>query len=85
MLKIGMIVNLPKIMDLLDICEECDGKASSGTISKEAIRAKAPLEPIHTDVYEKMETKVLVGSYYFGTLIDDNSMRIWIYFLKTKD
>ena len=37
------------------------------------------------DLCGKMETEALSGSYYFMSLINDYSRRIWIYFLKTKD
>ena len=37
------------------------------------------------DLYRKLKTEAFGGSYYFMTLIDDYSRRIWIYFLKTKD
>ena len=37
------------------------------------------------DLCGKMGMEALGGSYYFMSLIDDYSRRIWIYFLKTKD
>lgn len=81
-----MIVDLPEIVDLLDVCEAClMGRQDLQSFPKEVSRAKAPLGLVHTDLYGKMEIATLRGSFYFMMIIDDYSRRIWIYFLKTQD
>ncbi|MCO5568687.1 hypothetical protein L7F22_022386 [Adiantum nelumboides] len=86
MYKTGMVVDLPAIMDLPDVCEACMmGKQHRQPFPQEASRAKAPLELVHTDLCGKMNTTALGGSSYFMTLIDDYSRRTWVYFLKGKD
>ncbi|MCO5613004.1 hypothetical protein L7F22_067277 [Adiantum nelumboides] len=86
MYKTVMVVDLPAIMDLPDVCEACMmGKQHRQPFPQEASRAKAPLELVHTDLCGKMNTTALGGSSYFMTLIDDYSRRTWVYFLKGKD
>ena len=84
--KIGMIVNLLEIEDLLDVCEACMmGKQHLHPFPKDASMVETPLELFLEDLYVKMEMEALDGSYYYMTLIDGFSRRIWMYFLKTKD
>ena len=52
---------------------------NSENISKEA------LDLIHSDVCGPMLIKLLGGSFYYVTFIDDFYHKTWIYLLKTKD
>ena len=40
---------------------------------------------VYSNVYGLMKTKIIGGSLYFVTFIDDHSRKIWVYTLKTKD
>ena len=49
-----------------------------------SIRAKAPLEIVHSDLCGPMKTTSLAGSHYVLTFIDDYTRKTWVYFLKQK-
>ena len=40
---------------------------------------------IHTDVWGPTKTASLGGKQYFVTFVDDFSIRVWVYMLKSKD
>ncbi|GJY49050.1 retrovirus-related pol polyprotein from transposon TNT 1-94, partial [Tanacetum coccineum] len=42
------------------------------------------LELVHTDVYGPTSVATIGGSRYYVTFIDDNSKKVWVYFLKNK-
>lgn len=86
MQKGGLVVDLPALTDSQDVCEACmKGKQHRHPFPKEGgSRAKSPLQLVHADLCGKMQTMALGGSFYFFTLIDDYSRKIWVYFLKEK-
>jgi hypothetical protein len=45
----------------------------------------APLELIHSDIYEMNGVLIEGGQRYFMTMIDDASRHCYVYLLKTKD
>lgn len=53
--------------------------------SSESKRKLEVLDLVHSNVCGLMKTRSLDGAYYFVTFIDDNSRKIWVYTLKTKD
>ena len=42
------------------------------------------LDYVHTDVYGLVQTTSLGGSVYFVSFIDDNSRKVWVYFMRHK-
>ena len=42
------------------------------------------LDYIHTDVWGPTKTASLGGKHYFVTFVDDFSIRVWVYTLKSK-
>ena len=48
------------------------------------LRARYPLELVHTDLVGLMQVTSIGGNTYFMTFIDDFSRRTWVYFLKSK-
>jgi hypothetical protein len=48
-------------------------------------RHLAPLELVHSDIYEKNGVLIEGGQRYFMTVIDDASRYCYSYLLKTKD
>lgn len=82
----GMVRGLPLIEKPDNLCEGCIlGKQHRESfLSGKSIRAKAPLEIVHSDVCGPMQTPSLAGSQYFLTFIDDFTRKTWVYFLKNK-
>eukprot|EP00253_Pinus_taeda_P036572 PITA_36572 len=82
----GMVRGLPLIEKPDSLCEGCIlGKQHRESFpSGKCIRAKAPLEIVHSDVCGPMQTPSLAGSQYFLTFIDDFTRKFWVYFLKNK-
>lgn len=82
----GMVKGLPLIEKPDILCEGCIlGKQHRESFpSGKSIRAKAPLEIVHSDVCGPMQTPSLAGNQYFLTFIDDFTRKTWIYFLKNK-
>ena len=68
----------------LDFCEACvDGKYHRSHFpTGSSIRAKAPLDLVHSDVCGKLNVKSLGGAEYFLTFIDDFTHYTWVYVLK---
>ena len=81
-----MVRGLPLIEKPDSLCEGCIlGKQHRESFpSGKCIRAKAPLEIVHSDVCGPMQTPSLVGSQYFLTFIDDFIRKTWVYSLKNK-
>ena len=84
--KKGMVKGLPLIEKPDSLCEGCIlGKQHRESLpSGKSIRAKAPLEIIHSDLCGPMQAPSLAGSQYFLTFIDDFTRKTWAYFLKNK-
>ena len=81
-----MVRGLPLIEKSYSLCEGCIlGKQHRESFpSGKSIRAKLPLEIIHSDLCGTMQAPSLAGSLYFLTFIDDFTRKTWIYFLKNK-
>ena len=47
-----------------------------------SVRAKAPLEILHLDLCEPMQTPSIGGSHYVLTFIDDYTRKTWVFLLK---
>eukprot|EP00253_Pinus_taeda_P001991 PITA_01991 len=82
----GMVKGLPLIEKPGSLCEGCIlGKQHRESFpSGKSIRAKEPLEIIHSDLCGPMQAASLAGNQYFLTLIDDFTRKTWVYFLKKK-
>eukprot|EP00253_Pinus_taeda_P030419 PITA_30419 len=82
----GMVKGLPLIEKPDSLCEGCIlGKQHRESFpSGKSIKAKAPLEIIHSDLCGPVQAASLVGSQYFLTFIDDFTRKTWVYFLKNK-
>ena len=48
------------------------------------VRAKVPLEIVHSCLCGLMQTPSISGSYYLLTFIDDYTRKTWVYLLKQK-
>ena len=81
-----MVKGLPLIEKPDSLCEGCIlGKQHRESFpSGKSIRAKAPLEIVHSDLCGPMQAPSLAGSQYFLTFIDDFTRKTWVYFLKNK-
>ena len=81
-----MVSGLPLIEKPDSLCEGCIlGKQHRESFpSGKSIRAKAPLELVHSDVCRPMQTPSLASSHYVLTFIDDFTRKTWVYFLKNK-
>ena len=82
----GMVKGLPLIEKPDSLCEGCIlGKQHIESFpSGKGIRAKAPLEIVHSNFCVPMQTPSLVGNHYMLTFIDDYTRKTWVYFLKVK-
>jgi len=82
----NMVKGLPQIDHMNQLCEGClFGKQPRKSFPKESnIRAKEPLELIHTDICGPIKPCSLGKSNYFALFIDDYSRKTWAYFLKQK-
>ncbi|PKA46818.1 Retrovirus-related Pol polyprotein from transposon TNT 1-94 [Apostasia shenzhenica] len=82
----NMVIGLPKINDLENICEEClYGKQSRKSfLIGRTCRATHPLELVYSDLCGPMRIESLSGSRYFILFIDDYTRMNWVYFLKNK-
>ena len=49
-----------------------------------SIRAKAPLEIVHSDLRGPMQTPSVASNHYMLNFIDDYTRKTWVYFLKYK-
>ena len=81
-----MIRVFPLIEKPHSLCEGCIfGKQHRESFpSRKSIRAKAPLEIVHSDLCGTMKTPSLASSHYMLTFIDDFTRKTWVYFLKNK-
>eukprot|EP00253_Pinus_taeda_P020270 PITA_20270 len=82
----GMVRGLPLIEKLDSLCEGCilEKQHRESFSSGKSIRAKAPLEIVHSDVCGLMQTPSLADNQYFLTFIDDFARKTWVYFLNNK-
>lgn len=66
-------------------CESCvEGKHYRSIFSVSEMRAKEPLDLIHSDVCGKINEKSLSRAEYFVTFIDNKTRYVWVYVLKQK-
>ena len=82
-----MVADLqPIVVAVPNLCEACMmGKQHRQPFPQESSnRSKTPLQLVHADLCGKMQTMALGGSFYFLSLIDDYSRKIWVYSLKEK-
>ncbi|GKV28744.1 hypothetical protein SLEP1_g37756 [Rubroshorea leprosula] len=82
----AMVTGLPEFNSPSDVCEEC-------VVSKQhrnpfprgkSLRARKPLEVVHSDICGPINPASNGGKRYFITFIDDFSRKIWVYFLQHK-
>ncbi|GJZ55995.1 retrovirus-related pol polyprotein from transposon TNT 1-94 [Tanacetum coccineum] len=80
----GRIPDLQKAV--VGFCEPCVlGKQKKVSFVKSGNTRKLQrLELVHTDVYGPTSVASIGGSRYYVTFIDDNSRKVWVYFLKNK-
>ena len=75
-----------KFSEKLYFCEECVlGKSWRLKFNTRIHRTKEPLGYIHYDLWGPSKVPTLGGEYYFLSIIDDYSRKVWVYLLKTKD
>eukprot|EP00253_Pinus_taeda_P005116 PITA_05116 len=81
-----MVRGLPLIQKPDSLCEGCIlGKQHKESFpAGKSIRAKAPLEIVHSDVCGSMQVPSLGGNRYVLTFIDDYTRKTWVYMLKEK-
>ncbi|GKC16338.1 putative RNA-directed DNA polymerase, partial [Tanacetum coccineum] len=80
----GRILDLQKA--IVGFCKPCVlGKQKKVSFVKSGNTKKLQsLELIHTDVYVPTSVASIGGSRYYVTFIEDNSRKVWVYFLKNK-
>lgn len=81
-----MVEGLPDIKGEHFECEGCAlGKQhrEEFPMNENRIRCEI-LELMHTDVFGPMQSKSLVGAYYFLIFIDDRTRYTWVYFIRNK-
>ena len=81
----GMVRGLPLIEKPDSLCEGCIlGKQNRESFpSGKSIRAKAPLEILHSDLCGPMKIPSLASSHYMLTFIYYFTRKTWVYFLKS--
>ena len=81
-----MVKGLPLIEKPDSLCEGCIlGKQHREIFpSGKSIRAKAPLEIVHSNLCGPMQTPSLVDSHYMLSFINDYRIKKWVYFLNLK-
>ena len=87
MVRKGLVsgINLDTVK-VTDVCRGCAmGKSHRLPFQPiGSVRARRPLEIVHSDLVGPMKTSSLSGSKYFMTLIDDYSRYVTVYFLQNK-
>lgn len=81
-----MVTGLPILKASSKVCEECvTGKQQRDSFKKTSTwRASQTLQLIHSDICGPITPESNSGKRYVITFIDDNSRKMWIYFLNTK-
>jgi len=70
----------------LNPCDYClFGKQHRASFSRTSKLKDNILDMVYSDVCGPMEVETFGGSRYFVTFIDDASIKVWVYFLKSKD
>ena len=70
----------------LDLCENCVyGKASRVKFNAVKHTTQGILDYVHSDLWGPSRVASKGGVYYFMTIIDDCSRKVWVYCLKSKD
>ncbi|KAI3727128.1 hypothetical protein L1987_66937 [Smallanthus sonchifolius] len=70
----------------IGFCENCIlGKAHRVKFYKSQHTTKGILDYVHTDLWGPARTLSLGGASYFLSVIDDFSIRVWVYALKAKN
>ncbi|XP_077217878.1 uncharacterized protein LOC143852380 [Tasmannia lanceolata] len=84
--KKHVVGGMPNIDRQDQVCERCAlGKHQRDSfLVVKAWRALNPLQLVHSDLFEPMQTTSIGGNRYFLTFIDDYSRKTWVYFLKEK-
>lgn len=81
-----MVRGLPLIEKSDNLCEGCIlGKQDKESFpTGKSLRAKTPLEIVHSDLCGLMQAPSLPANQYFLTFIDEFTRKTWVYFLKNK-
>lgn len=81
-----MVKGLPLIGKQNNICEGCilDKQHRETFPTGNLVRAKEPLEIVHSDLCGKMQTPPIGGSHYVLTFIDDYIRKTWVFLIKQK-
>ena len=73
-------------MERLKFCEHCVyGKAWRAKFNAGQQRTKGTLDYVHADLWGPTKTPSHSGAWYFLSIVDDYSRKLWIYIQKTKD
>lgn len=82
----NMVIGLPQITAPAEVCEECvvSKQHRNQFMQGKSLRAKRPLELIHSDLCGPISPSSNGGKRYIITFIDDYSRKFWIYFLQEK-
>ena len=80
----GMVKGFPLIEKSDNLCEGCIlGKQHRKTFpAKNLVRAKVPLDIVHSDLCGPMQTPSIGGSHYVLTFIDEYTRKTWAFLLK---
>ena len=82
----NMVLGLSSISSTKGVCECCVlGDHHKEMFNKgKAWHSKEPLKIIHSNMCSPLKKNSLSCAIYFLTLIDDYSLKYWVYFLKYK-
>ena len=81
----SMVKGFPALSKYISSCTSCImGKHKRDSFASAFNRAKEQLELVHTNLCSPMQEKLVAGSLYFLTFIDNFSRKIWVYFIKYK-
>ncbi|MCO5598411.1 hypothetical protein L7F22_052506 [Adiantum nelumboides] len=82
-----LVTGLPqfRIFEMQQVCAACQlEKQAKVDFPQERHVSRNVLEVIHSDVWVPAKNTSMRGCRFYVTFIDDNSRKVWIYFMKEK-
>ena len=83
--RLTMIGYIPKLQAMTEFCEHCRyGKQTQSPHSLHYETVHQPLELVHIDICGPKPERSLGGSRYFITFVDESTLKVWAYSLRSK-
>lgn len=80
-----MTTGLPAMHECDEVCTGCQlGKQTRERFPRSQTRTSRVLEMVHSDLCGPLPVRSLAGSFYFMTIVDDYSRKVFVYFLHRK-